>query len=257
MVLPTGEWSSTSAAGFGSGDQASFQILEVWADEWRQVATFSSSEPDPPEVARYVLEAAKRYNDAEVVVENNGVGAGILSVLELASDYNGVVLVNPQGVERKYHLKNLYYHKRGSVRATPGIPAGKRTNAEAMASMIDALMDKLILKDAETVEQLRSYRRDKELEDNEKFKLLKPGKVGRGRRSKHHWDRISALLWACLIARDLPVRYKPKTEEQLAAEKNEVEQIMQKPFDEWTAEQQQEYYNAQETKKNKKKRKSR
>jgi len=239
-------------AGFGSGDQASFQVLELWAEEWTQVATFSSNEANPPEVARYVLEAAKRYNNAEVVVENNGVGAGVLSILELASDYNGIVLVDQKGIERRFQLKNLYYHKRGASSA-PGIPASKRTNSEAMAAMIDALMDRLILKDAETIEQLRSYRRDKELEDSEKFKLLQPGKTGRGRRSKHHWDRISALLWACLVARDLPVRYKPKTEQEILKDKNEIEQIMQKPFDEWTAEQQQEYYKAQESTKNKKK----
>tara|TARA_Y100000310_G_C20515596_1_gene731027 strand:- start:84 stop:1043 length:960 start_codon:yes stop_codon:yes gene_type:complete len=244
-------------AGFGSGDQASFQVLEIWADEWKQVATFSSSEPNPPEVARYILEASKKYNNAEVVVENNGVGAGILSVLELASDYNGVILVDTKKTERRYHLKNLYYHRRGSARATPGIPASQRTNSEAMAAMIDALMDKLTLKDAETVEQLRSYRRDKELEDSEKFKLLKPGKLGRGRRSKHHWDRISALLWACLVARDAPVRYKPKTDEQIAEEKNKISESLSLPFDEWTGEQQQEYYKAQEDTKTKKKRKSR
>jgi len=243
-------------AGFGSGDQASFQVLEIWADEWKQVAVFSSSEPNPPEVARYILEAARRYNDAEVVVENNGVGAGVLSVLELASDYNGVVLISRRGVERKYKLKNLYYHRRGSARATPGIPASKRTNSEAMAAMIDALMDRLTLKDAETVEQLRSYRRDKELEDSEKFKLLKPGKVGRGRRSKHHWDRISALLWACLVARDAPVRYKPKTDEQLEKEHNLLVDALDKPFDSWTHEQQQEYYKAQNVHKSKKKRRS-
>ena len=243
-------------AGFGSGDQASFQVLEVWENEWRQVATFSSSEADPPEVARYILEAAKKYNNAEVVVENNGVGAGVLSILELASDYNGIVLVDPKGVERRYHLKNLYYHRRGSTRAAPGIPASKRTNSEAMAAMIDALMDKLILHDAETIEQLRSYRRDKELEDSEKFKLLQPGKVGRGRRSKHHWDRISALLWACLVARDVPVRYKPKTDEQKQEEESNIKQTLSLPFDEWTAEQQQEYYKAQESAKNKKKRKN-
>ena len=125
-----------------------------------------------------------------------------------------------------------------------------------MAAMIDALMDRLVLKDAETVEQLRSYRRDKELEDSEKFKLLKPGKVGRGRRSKHHWDRISALLWACLIAREAPSRYKPKTDQQIAEEKNTLSNTMSLPFDEWTAEQQQEYYKAQDTSKSKKKRKS-
>ena len=243
-------------AGFGSGDQASFQVLEVWEDEWVQVATFSSNQPNPPEVARYVLEAAKRYNNAEVVVENNGVGAGILSVLELASDYNGVVLVDKSGLERKYHLKNLYYHKRGSTRASPGISASKRTNSEAMAAMIDALMDRLTLNDAETVEQLRSYRRDKELEDSEKFKLLQPNKLGRGRRAKHHWDRISALLWACLVARDLPVRYKPKTQEEKNKEEKDLYNLLSKPFDAWTYEEQQEYYKAQDNTKNKKKRKS-
>jgi len=117
-------------------------------------------------------------------------------------------------------------------------------------------MDRLILKDAETVEQLRSYRRDKELEDSEKFKLLKPGKVGRGRRSKHHWDRISALLWACLIARDAPVRYKPKTQEEVDLEKQEIADNLSLPFDEWTSEQQQEYYKSQEPSKKKKKRRS-
>ena len=243
-------------AGFGSGDHASFQVLEVWADEWKQVATFSSSEADPPEVARYILEAAKRYNDAEVVVENNGVGAGVLSILELASDYNGVVLVSVNGVEKKHYLKNLYYNKRGT-NSTPGIPASKRKNAEAMAAMIDALMDRLVLNDMETVEQLRSYRRDKELEDSEKFKLLQPGKLGRGRRSKHHWDRISALLWACLIARDAPVRLKPKTQEQLQEQEDLLSNMMEKPFDEWTHEQQQEYYKAQNVQKNKKKSKFR
>ena len=126
--------------------------------------------------------------------------------------------------------------------------------------MIDALMDRLVLKDMETVEQLRSYRRDKELEeakDSEKFKLLKPGKLGRGRRSKHHWDRISALLWACLIARDAPVRLKPKTQEQLQEQEDLLSNMMEKPFDEWTHEQQQEYYKAQNVQKNKKKSKSR
>ena len=241
-------------AGFGSGDQASFQVLELWADQWEQVATFSSNQPSPPEVARYVLETAKRYNNAEVVVENNGVGAGILSVLELASDYNGVVLVDSNGRERKFHLKNLYYHRRGSAGSAPGIPASKRTNSEAMAAMIDALMDRLVLNDAETVEQLRSYRRDKELEDSEKFKLLQPNKLGRGRRAKHHWDRISALLWACLVARDLPVRYKPKTQEDKEQEEQELQKQLDKPFDAWTYEEQQAYYKTYEKKKGKKSR---
>jgi hypothetical protein len=123
-----------------------------------------------------------------------------------------------------------------------------------MAAMIDALMDRLVLNDAETVEQLRSYRRDKELEDSEKFKLLQPNKLGRGRRAKHHWDRISALLWACLVARDLPVRYKPKTQEDKEQEEQELQKQLDKPFDAWTYEEQQAYYKTYEKKKGKKSR---
>jgi hypothetical protein len=210
------------------GDQASFQVLEVWGDEWKQVATFSCNETDPATFARIIIEKAERWNNAHVIVENNGVGVGTLAFLELATDTSGTVMRDENGVEKRYHLKNLYYHKYASKPGqTAGIPAGARVNAEALAYLIDALTDRLVIMDAETLDQLQTYRRDKEVEESDKWSIMNPGKTAKGRRRKHHWDRVSALSWAVYLARTLPERYRPKSREQLQEDKEAFEQEMQ------------------------------
>ena len=210
------------------GDQASFQVLEVWGDEWSQVATFSSNTTDSSTLARIIIEKAERWNDAHVIVENNGVGVGTLAFLELATAVSGTVMKDEHGVEKRYHLKNLYYHKYASKAGqTSGVPAGARTNAEALSGLIDALIDVLVIRDAETLDQLQTYRRDKEVEESDKWAIMNPGKVAKGRRRKHHWDRVSALAWAVYLARTLPTRYRPKTQEQLDKEKEAYEVEMQ------------------------------
>ena len=216
-------------AGWTGGDHASFQILEVWEDQWVQAATFSSNQVDPVSFARTIIEKAERYNNAYTIVENNGVGLGTLSILELATDSSGTVLKNKWGEEKRYHLKNLYYHSlAGSAKQKPGIPAGAKTNAEALAALIDALLDKLVLQDEETVDQLTTYRRDKEVAESDKWRILNEGKTASGRRGRGHWDRISALLWACYYARRVPIRIRQKTPEQLAEEEERLTEELQK-----------------------------
>lgn len=210
------------------GDQASFQVLEVWGDEWKQVATFSCNETDSASFARIIIETAEKWNNAHVIVENNGVGVGTLAFLELATDPSGTVMKDETGQEKRYYLKNLYYHKYASKAGqTAGVPAGARTNAEALSGLIDALIDRLVILDAETLDQLQSYRRDKEVEESDKWAIMNPGKVAKGRRRKHHWDRVSALAWAVYLARTMPSRYKPKTREQMDAEKEAYDAEMQ------------------------------
>lgn len=209
-------------AGWMGGDQASFQCLELWADKWgwEQAAVFSSNEVDPVTFARKIIEAAERWNNATVIVENNGVGLASLAILEMATSNDGVVLKDDYGEERRYHLKNLHYNQLAGTAATakPGIAAGSKTNAAALASLVDALMDKLIIRDEETLDQLRSYRRDKEVQAGNKFEIINPGKTQSGRRSRHHWDRVSALLWCCFLARTMPARFRRRTVEQSVEE---------------------------------------
>jgi hypothetical protein len=195
-------------SGFGAGDQASIQVLSVFEEEVTQVAEFSSRTADPLLVARVTCELAGAYNDAMVVVENNGVGLGVLSQLVLA-DSNYATLPNREGDMQEYHIKNLYYHAFGK----PGVPATRKTNAQAMSRMIDYMLDKkLRIRGDLTFAQISSYRRDKEVVESETFKILRPGENQRGRREKHHWDRVSALLWACWFATQMPTRFKPYVE---------------------------------------------
>jgi hypothetical protein len=110
-------------------------------------------------------ELAGAYNDAMVVVENNGVGLGVvvenngvglgvLSQLVLA-DSNYATLPNREGDMQEYHIKNLYYHAFGK----PGVPATRKTNAQAMSRMIDYMLDKkLRIRGDLTFAQISSYR---------------------------------------------------------------------------------------------------
>jgi hypothetical protein len=230
-------------AGFGTGDQASFQVLEVWADAWEQVATFSSNELDPAKVAIYIMRVAKRYNDALVIVESNGVGAGVLSLLSLAQSKSGVSLPSESGQEQ-FHIENLYHDKIGDG-ASPGIAAGKQTNARGLATLIDALMDKLTLHDVETVAQLQSYKRDKEVEPGEAGRLIDPGRGPGKRRAKHHWDRVSALIWACVAATKAPVRLRPLSQAEQAAAELRATELRSTAYSLWSGEDQKAWRDAE------------
>lgn len=209
-------------AGMGGGDQASFHVLEVWGDRWEQVATFASNEHDPLSVALLIAKTAKRYNDAVVIVENNGAGLATLLPLQEATRSEGNVIRG-----ERVHVKNLYYSQlAGRADTRPGIPATAKSKGEALAYLIDALMDTLILHDELTVDQLQSYKRDAEVAQSDKWSALNPGETMRNRREKHHWDRVSALGWAVYAARRAPQRYRPRTFEEQQADTAALEQAI-------------------------------
>lgn len=186
-------------AGWTGGDQAAFVILELWEDQWRQVAGFSSNNVTPPDFAERIITAAARYNHCEVVVENNGVGLGTLTALHLA--------------QKQGRLKRLY----SANQRKPGIPATAKSINSAMSMLVSSMLPvsqggygTLTLADEELLDQLKSYRSDKLIQDSDKFRIMNPGKTGKGKRGKHHWDRVSGLLWAVHVAANLPVKRRPE-----------------------------------------------
>lgn len=201
-------------SGYGTGDPAAFTVWEVWADEWIQVAEYETRTHDPPMQAYFAAKAAMKYNDALVVVENNGVGAGPISLLEMATHSDGLDLTDEYGNRVNVHIKNLFYYKRGTLDQRPGVSANRRTIGDAMGRLVDGLRDKFVIKSRRLYRQLKDYRRDKEVEPNEKGKVVDPDKIPKGRRRKHHWDRASSMLWAAwAIPEAMPTRYKPKPPE--------------------------------------------
>ena len=160
-------------------------MLKCSRGEWTQVATYADH-VDPLAFTDEVERLANKYNKALVVVESNGVGQAVLSLLN----------------ERGY--PNLYHE----ARFKPGFTSTAKSLDQATGWLIDALMEELVIHDKGTVEQRQSYKTDKRVEEGANAALLRRGPSTR-RRERHHWDKVSALLMAIAGARYLPSREKP------------------------------------------------
>lgn len=166
-------------------DHCSFVILEVWHEEWRLAASFAMS-CDPEAMTAFMLEKAKKYNNATIGVERNQGGA-------------------PIALLRKDGYRNIFYDRSGQ----PGV--WKSSEEEFVAILINALMDKFhegCLPDEDLIDQLLGYQQDRSVQRTVKAEILQPHKK-HGRRDRHHWDKVSALMIACVLAENAPRRYLP------------------------------------------------
>jgi len=176
-------------AGYAARDHASFQVLKCYDGEWTQVAVYADH-TDPRQFTEHVLKAAIKYNNAIVGVESNGVGAAVIALLQ------------------EKDCRNLYYEKAYK----PGIAATTKSVDQMLSWLQEALRDELILKDDDTVKQLLNYQHDKRVERPAVSEMLRRDGAGKGRRERHHWDKVSALKIAIAVARSAPTRRKPYSE---------------------------------------------
>lgn len=176
-------------AAWGGRDHASFQILEVWDDGWDQVASFGAV-VDPNDFADLLEMHGRRYNNALIGVERNGVGTGAIMSL------------------RRSKYPNLYWQNDRQGSRKPGVH--KSSHEDFVSILVDALMDKLTIRGRETLMQIRGYNSDKLLEKTPRAELISPSKGIR--RGRHHWDRCSAMMVACAIAPYAPRRLRSKSQ---------------------------------------------
>lgn len=164
-------------SGHAARDHASFQVIKVFDGWWQQVAVFADH-IDPLTFSQALMRAGERYNNAKIIVESNGVGQSVITYL------------------RDHQYPNIYYEALGK----PGFTSSPKSLQQAIAYLIDALMDELVLFDKDTVKQLQSYKNDKSIEESAHLEMIRAQPTQR-RRERHHWDKISALMFAIIAAR--------------------------------------------------------
>ena len=175
--------------GHAARDHASFQVLKCYDGEWTQVATYAEHS-EPIVFTKKIIEIAQRYNKATVVVESNGVGQSVIALL------------------RDWDYHNLFYEKM----KRPGFTTTSKSLDQCLGWLIDGLLDELVLRDKNLIEQLMSYKNDKRIEENPNSEIMR-GTASRKRRERHHWDKVSALMMSLVGARQLPRRRKPEAEQ--------------------------------------------
>lgn len=165
-------------AGWGVRDHAAFHVFRVWRDELVQVCAYADNVADPIAFASALVQAGRRYNNATIVVESNGVGAGTLALLK------------SEGYPRLFH----------EAPYKPGVTTTAKSLEQMTGWLLDGLQDTLTIRDEDTLSQLGSYKHDKRIEDSVNVEQLR-GTIGPHRRKRHHWDKVSALLMVMVAAR--------------------------------------------------------
>lgn len=170
-------------AGWGVNHGA-FTVLRCWADAGEEVVATFSTPGDPLKFDAKLLETARRYNNAVVVVERNGVGAGTIKALQLANYYNIYMDDNQK----------------------PGVH--KFSEDQMLAPVTDALLDTLVLRSQRIADQIVSYQGDKGVESTSRTIILAKGRNDPKRRDREHWDLFSSLCVAYFGRGMVPSRYK-------------------------------------------------
>jgi hypothetical protein len=201
-------------AGFLARDHAAFHVWMANRHSERQVASYADH-VDPNRLAQRLVQVAHRYNDALIVVEANGVGAGTLGAL-------------------RHHGYPHVYH-RGS--GQPGWNNNPRTVEEYTGLLIEHLAEtEFVIRDADTIDQLRSYGHEKKTEQSdvaEQRQIQGVTKKRGARRERHHWDKVSALLGVIVGLRS---RNWPSLGGVYQCEQNRVDPAsIEMTCDEWDA----------------------
>jgi hypothetical protein len=198
-------------AGYGVRDPAAAVVLEIWDNHWTDAFVYATPSTDPTSFARFLNDLGRKYNNALIVVENNGVGAGPITGLELLNYPN----IFAEGIGK------------------PGFNMNESSHKLLIDRVLDVLDTKVKLKCKEIVNQGMSYKADKLLEMTIRQELIANGRPQGNRRARHHWD-----IWISFMLALNGAHYvKQNVHPDLNRAKNDDTSPLVSPttWDEWQA----------------------
>lgn len=132
-------------------DSSAFIVYDITDLPYKVVAVFNSNDTHPIVLPKYILDVAKYYNDAHILVETNGMGNQVIDILVNDLEYENIIstasvankIVATFGFGRK-----SYY----GVKTTKSV---KRLGCATLKSMIEN--DKLIINDYGILHELTKF----------------------------------------------------------------------------------------------------
>lgn len=138
-------------------DYSTFSIIDVTQFPYRQVAKYRNNKIAPLLLPTVVLQAARMYNDAFVLVEINSIGLQVSDILHHELAYENLIKIEMKGKQGQQHTPGF------KKKIAYGLKTNKQTKAIGCANLKTLVeSDKLIINDYDTIQELMTFSADKQ-----------------------------------------------------------------------------------------------
>ena len=137
-----------------SQDYSVITVIRIDGNKYKQVAVWRDNHTRPEELSPRIVEIAKRFNNAFVLVESNSIGYLVGSQLYYDYEYENLYVS-----VQKYGETAI---KEGAVKQNVGVKHSTKTKAlgcSRLKSLIEE--ERLIINDDDTIEELRVFVKEK------------------------------------------------------------------------------------------------
>lgn len=155
--VPGRTYTMTVDVAEGQGlDYSTFSIFDVTEIPYRQVAKYRNNKITPLLFPTVILQAARMYNDAFVLVEINSIGLQVADILHFELSYENLIKIQVKGKQGQQSTpgftKKIAYGLKTSVQT-------KNIGCANLKTLIES--DKLIINDEQTIDELMRFSADK------------------------------------------------------------------------------------------------
>jgi hypothetical protein len=138
-------------------DYSTFSIIDVTEIPYRLVAKYRNNQISPLLFPTVIVQAAKIYNEAFVLVEINSIGLQVADIIHFELAYENLVKIEAKGKQGQQQTpgfkKKIAYGLRTSKQT-------KMIGCTNLKTLIES--DKLIINDAEMITELTTFSADKQ-----------------------------------------------------------------------------------------------
>ena len=133
-------------------DYSTFSIIDVTQIPYKQVAKYKNNKITPFLYPTIIFTAAKKYNDAFILVEINSIGLQVADILHNELAYENLIKIQGKG---KHGQQVTYGHTKKMQMGLKQSVQTKKIGCANLKSLIEN--EKLVINDADTIMELTTF----------------------------------------------------------------------------------------------------
>lgn len=158
MPIPAHTYCMTVDVSEGGGnDYSTFAIIDVTQIPYRVVAKYRNNKVIPMLFPTVIYQAARKYNEAFILVEINSIGLQVADILHYELAYDNLIKIEMKGKQGQQHTPGF------KKKIAFGLKHNKQSKMIGCANL-KALVesDKLIIKDSQMISEFTTFVLDKQ-----------------------------------------------------------------------------------------------